>query len=185
MEVRAAGGHQPELGGQRQAARALAVVVERVVALEADHAEARRLAHEAAQAGLVGADDAGVGDDGQAAGAADEAERRPPAPEPAAVHEGRRAAAQEALERLADGAHVAAPPHGLADVRPADGAAAGDLCELARVERVAELAQALQDARVALVAAAAQPRQLRPELVAGRAAEEVAEHVEGSARTRG
>ncbi len=123
--VRAAGGDQSVLLGQGQAALHRGLVVQRVVALDAGQAQARRLSHDALQAGLVGADDAGVGEHGERAGGAQQADgggQRHPLP----VHPGRRAAPQEAVEGLADGRHVATAAQGLADVGPSDGPVLGE-----------------------------------------------------------
>ena len=101
-------------------------------------------------------------------------QRQPPPVDP-----GGRAAAQEALEGLGDRSDVAAAPHGLTDVRPSDGAAAGDRGELVGLDRVTELPQALEDLGVAHVSVAAQLGELAAQLGARRLAREVAQQVDG------
>ena len=124
----------------------------------------------------VDADEAGMGQHRQAAAVAEQAHggvQREPAP----VHPGGSAAAQVEAKGLRDGVHIAAAHQSEADVRAADGAVAGRLREIAWVERQAESGQPLDDARVALVAVAAQLRELFFKGGARGAAEEVAEHV--------
>ena len=73
VKIGAARGHQAVQGGELEAARHRLLAVLGVEALESAYAAAARFSHQRGQTGLVGADDARVGDRRQAVGAAHQA----------------------------------------------------------------------------------------------------------------
>ncbi len=102
---------------------------------------------------------------------------RGPQREAPSVDPGGGAAAEEAFEGLRDRVRVSVAHQRLADVRAADGAVLGGGRQVVGVERIAELRETLEDARVALVAIEAELGERRLQRLAGAAVEEVAEHV--------